>query len=275
MDRRAFENLRVLRREHAARVGDAEVCRGQDGLDRIRLRIWDGACQRDCLKGGLPACARLEGGALELLYPFGSGESLREWLFARDPGLGERRDACLTLLAQCMEDAPPPCVLALSACEENLRFSKRGARLLYLPDWGAWQEGLTQSDAVQAAARLCREVLTRDAPWHSGRLLPMELRLVLLRTRTDGYRSWGALQRDLAALPDAPPTLEGTAGKVLRGLRNVLRRLQKPLFCALTAAAVLLALLSLAAEALRRRDVKPEPWPGMTGAAGQEWGEEP
>ncbi len=275
MDRRAFEDLRVLRREHAARVGDAEVCRGQDGLNRIRLRIWDGACQRDCLKGGLPACARLEGGALELLYPFGDGESLREWLFVREPTLGQRRDACLALLAQCMEDAPPPCVLALSAGAENLRFSKRGARLLYLPDWGVWRKGLTQADAVLAAARLCRDVLTRDAPWHSGRLLPVELRLVLLRTRTGGYRSWGALQRDLAALPDAPPTLERAGRKALRGVQNVFRRLQKPLFCVLVAAAVLLALLSLVAEGLRRRDAKSEPWPGMTAAAGQEWGEEP
>ncbi len=273
MDRTAFEGLRVLRREHAARAGDSDICRGQDGLDHIRLRVREDACRRDCLDGGLPACARLEGGALELLYPFESGESLREWLFARDPGLGQRRDMCLSLLAQCMEDDPPPCVLALSARAENLRFSRRGVRLLYLPDWGAWRKGLAPADAVAAVARLCREILTRgDPPWPA---LPVELRLVLLRTQEDGYESWGKLQRDLAALPDAPPTPERAGREVLRGLWNKTRRFQKPLFCALTAAAFALALLSLGAEGLRRRDERAELWPGMVAAAGQRWGEGP
>ncbi len=281
MDRKLFEGLRVLRREHAARAGDSDICRGQDGLDYVCLRVRNDACRRDCLKGGLPARARLEGGVLELLYPSESGESLREWLFTQDPGLGQRRDMCLSLLAQCMEDRPPPCVLALSARTENLRFTEQGGRLLYLPDWGAWREGIAQADAVAAVARLCREILTRgnpQLPVRSGKLgsvLPVELRLVLLRTQEDDYESWGRLQRDLAALPDAPPTPEQAGREALRGMWNRTRRFQKPLFCALTVAALVLALLSLGAEGMRRRDEQTELWPGMITAAGQKWGEEP
>ncbi len=273
MDRTAFEGLRVLRREHAASAGDSEICRGRDGLDHIRLRVREDACRRDCLRGGVPACARLEGDALELLYPYESGESLREWLFARRPGLGLRREMCLSLLGQCLEDDPPPWVLALSARTENLRLTGHSARLLYLPDWGNWRQGLAPAHAVGAVARLCRDILTGGDPqWP---VPGVELRLVLLRTREDDYESWGKLQRDLAALPDAPPTPEQAGREALRGIWNRTRRLQKPLFCALTAAALVLALLSLGAEGLRRRDESARLWPGMTTAAGQEWGEGP
>ncbi len=273
MDRTAFEGLEVLRRAYASNAGDSEVCRGRDGLDLIRLRVWDGACQRSCLDGAIPGRARLEGGVLELLYPFGDGASLREWLFAQEPGLGARRDACLSLLAQCVEDRPPPCVLALSAREENLRFTSKGVRLLYLADWGAWREGLTPADAAGAVAGLCREILTRGTGL--GPAPPVELRLILRRTEEADYAGWGKLQRDLAVLPDALPTLDQAGRKLLSEFWRKTERFHKPVFCLVTAAALVLALLSLAAEGNRRWNERAALWPGMTAAAGQEWGERP
>jgi len=273
MDRTAFEGLEVLRLARAAGAGDAEVCRGRDGRKLVRLRVREDACLRDCLNGCLPAAARLERGVLELLYPFGDGASLREWVFERDPGLGERRDACLSLLAQCVEDRVPPCVLALSAREENLRFSPKGVRLLYLADWGAWRGRVQTAEAVGAAARLCREILTRGMP--RGPALPPELELVLRRTEEGDYAGWAKLQRDLAALPGALPTLEQEGRKLLSGLWKKTERVRKPVFCLMTAAALALALLSLAAEGARLRNERAALWPGMTAAAGQEWGVSP
>lgn len=273
MDNRTFEGLEILRVAYAARTGDSEICRGRDGREMVRLRIRESACQRDCLSGAIPARARLERGVLELLYPYEEGASLREWLFEKDPGLGERREVCLSLLAQCVEEKVPPCVLALSAREENLRFSAGGVRLCYLADWGGWKKGLTGSDAVGAAALLCREILTRGASWKAA--LPLELQLILRRTEEGDYADWGKLQRDLAALPDAPPTLEQKGRTLLRNLWRKTERVCKPIFCAAIAAALILALLSLAAEGVRRRNERAAVWPGMTAVAGQEWGERP
>lgn len=270
MDRRPFEGLEVLRRPWASRAGDSEICRGKNGLGLIRLRVRENACQRACLNGMPPARARLEGGVLELLYPFGEGVSLREWLFERTPNLGARRDACLSILTQCIADRVPPCVLALSAREENLRFSGAGVRLLYLADWGAWQKGIGAADAVRAVAELCREVLTRRLP--PGPVPPVELRLFLWRTEEEDYTDWAKLQRDLSALPDAPDTLEQAGRRLLSELWKKTERFRKPLFCVMTAAALALALLSLVAEGTRRRNERAGLWPGMTKAAGQEWG---
>jgi len=273
MDRRSFEGLKVLRRAHAANAGNAEVCRGRDGMDLIRLRVREDACQRACLGERAPACVRLERGVLEILYPFRDGASLEEWLFAEGPGLGARRDACLSLLTQCVEDRAPACVLFLSARGENLRFTPRGVRLLYLADWGAWRSGISPADAVEAAAELCREILTRGIP--AAAPLPVELRLILRRTQAGDYDGWGKLQRDVAALPDDLPTLDEAGRKLLLELWRRTERLRKPVFCLVTAAALALALLSLTAEGARRRDERAALWPGMTAAAGQEWGEIP
>lgn len=273
MDRMLFEGIEVLCRDCASNVGDSEVCRGRDGLDLIRLRVRERACQRACLDGTLPARVRLERGVLELLYPFWEGVSLREWLFEENPGLGARRDVCLSLLAQCMEDRVPSCVLALSAREENLRFSGGRARLLYLADWGKWRKKLTGADAVGGVAGLCREILTRGGV--RGAALPVELRLILRRTEEGDYADWGKLQRDLAALPDAAPTLEQAGRQLLRDIWRRTERFCKPVFCIMTAAALTLALLSLAQEAVGKRRERFALWPGMTAVAGQKWGEGP
>ncbi len=273
MDRTAFEGLTVLRREHAARTGDAEVCGREDGTKVVRLRVRDEACRRACLEETLPACVRLERGVLEILYPYETGASLKEWLFAGERTLGARRDACLALLAQCVSDRPPSCVLALSAFEENLRFTPKGLRLVYLPDWGKWRREIGRADAVAAVAALCERVLTCDLAL--GPRPPVELRLIRRRVAKGGYTRWGALQRDVAALPDALPTLEEVGKGVLRGLWEKFARLRRPLFCAITALALALAILSLGAWVVGRQRERAEGWPGMTEVAGQKWGEKP
>ncbi len=273
MDRTAFEGLAVLRREHAARAGDAEVCLRRDGTSLVRLRVRDAACQRDCLSGRLPTYVRLEQGILEILYPFETGVSLKEWLFVQERTLGARRDACLELLAQCVADRPPPCVLAWCAREENLRFSPRGLRLLYLPDWGKRRRDTAQGDAVAAVAVVCERVLTCGLTLGAGQ--PVELRLLRRRVAAGGYTRWGTLQRDISALPDTLPTLEEAGKGLLRGLRAKTARFCKPLFCVVTALALLLALCSLGAAVVRGQRDRAAVWPGMTQAAGEKWGEQP
>lgn len=273
MDRTAFEGLAVLRQEHGARVGDAEVCRRRDGTALVRLRVRDNACQRACLAGRIPAYVRLERGVLEILYPLETGVSLKEWLFNQERTLGARRDACLELLAQCVADRPPPCVLALSALEENLRFSSKGLRLAYLPNWGRWRRETREGDAVAAVAAVCEQVVTRGLSL--GPNAPVELRLFRRRVAEGGYTRWGSLQRDLSALPDALPTWEEAGKGILRGVWGKIARLSKPLFCAITAVALVLAICSLGAAAVRGQRERAVRWPGMTEAAGQKWGEGP
>lgn len=272
MDRAAFEGLEVLRRDRCAGVGDAELCRREDGETLVRLRARRGACQRACLLGGLPQNARLERGVLELIYPWETGASLREWLFDRAPSLAARRDACLALLAQCLTDRAPPCVLALSAREENLRFSDRGARLVYLADWGRWSAELGAAQSVQAVALLCGAILTQGLP--RGCVLPVELRLLRRRMEGEGYDRWETLHRDLSALPDALPSGIQRGKALLRAAARRLARLAKPAFCLVTAGALALALLSLARWALRRQNENGQRWNGMTAVAGETWGEE-
>ena len=273
MERPAFEDMEVLRRERDPGVGDAELCRREDGETLVRLRVWDADCQRVCLSGGLPRRARLERGVLELLYPAETGVSLREWLFTQEPTLGARRDACLALLAQCLEDRAPPCVLDLSARVENLRFSGRGARLVYLADWGKWSGELTAAHSVRSVAGLCGDILTRGLP--RGRAVPVELELLRRRIGSGGYERWETLHRDIAALPDTMPTGRQRGERLLRDAGRTLARFCKPAFCLLTTAALLLALASLASEAARRQSERAGRWGPMTKAAGESWGETP
>ncbi len=273
MDRAAFEGLEVLRRERAAGVGDAELCRRGDGETVVRLRVLDGACQRACLDGGLPPNARLERGVLELLYPVAAGVSLKEWLFTQEPNLGVRREACLALVAQCLADRAPPCVLALSARVEDLRFSERGAGLIYLADWGRWTGEADAERSVQAVAGLCGAILTQDLP--RGCALPVELELLRRRVEAGGYVRWEPLHRDLAALPDDVLSVKQRGERLLRGAARAGARLYKPAFCLVTAGALLLALLSLASAASRQRRDLDGDWSPMTAVAGESWGETP
>jgi len=233
----------------------------------IRLRIRDTQCQREYLTGADERGAArvgMEGETLEVVFPFADGEPLEAWFYAQRPDLGQRRDACLSLLAHCIEDRSSPGVLALAAREANLRFSQQDAWLLYLPDWNGWRMGLGTADAVGAVACLCRDILTRGKSQVEARLFPEELRLICLRCEREGYTSWEQLHRDLLAVPDRFPALEQTGRRFLAALERKTRRFRTPAACVLTAFIVLAAALSLVSALRTWRSGRENLFPGVT-----------
>lgn len=267
-----FHALRLVRREWESTLGCSDVCRGEDGEGVVRLRLRDERCQRDFLSAGEAwgAPMLLERGVLEVLYPCPEGVSLKRWLYEQRPGLGLRRDVCLSLLAHCAGTPTAPGVLVLSARVENLRFSQRDAWLLYLPDWSGWRTGFRGADAVGAAAGLCREILTGGMSRWERRRWPDELRLVCLRVQEGGYRDWSELSRDLTCLPEGLKSLGEARDYLLDALERKTRRLRRPALYALTCALVLAALLSLISVFRAWQNERRSIWPGMTPIGDQE-----
>ncbi len=122
-------------------AGDQALFSNATLFEDADLRVKDPACQREVLGAldeGIPG--RLEAGALELLLPWHGGIPLRQWLYERTPTLGQRRDACLSLLEQLIEPQGklPPCLTALSARAENLTVDNTAVYLQYLPAFQCW-----------------------------------------------------------------------------------------------------------------------------------------
>lgn len=274
MSRSAFDGLRVIRREWESETGWSDVCAAPDGREYIRLGIRDTACQRDFLSGRTDVSTRLERGVLEAVFPCREGMRLERWLEECGPTLGQRRDACMAVVAECIECPLPACVVALSAHSGNLRFSPGKAWLQMLPDWGSWQTGLDEPAAVRAAAAVCRGLLVTAAPKTVGGKRPPELELLLRRADGGDYLDWGQLQRDLAGLPESVP---GLRERLLSGLGRIRERLARFAGPALYLAAGILlaaALLSLAGRYRSWRTEQEGLWPGMTPVGGQELGGE-
>ena len=220
MDRAAFDGLRVIRREWECDTGCSDVCRTSAGEACIRLQIRDGACQREVLSGGAKSAVRLDGGTLEILLPYRDGAPFDKWL-ERKPSLGQRRDACLAIVAQCIEEKAAPTVIELSAKAENLRFTEHGAGLQLLPDWGAWRRTAAADTAtVQAVAALCAELLTSGFSKVQEHLYPVAARsqrglqfvrsipyetLLLLIPDLEPFRGMADGFRKLAELSDIRP----------------------------------------------------------------------
>ena len=208
MGRVPFDRLHTVCLTHESRTGYTEVCREPDGTLLVRLRIRSAACQRELLSGldeSVPV--RLESGVLEVLLPCREGISLRQWLYEQKPDLAQRRDACLSLLEQQVEGKVPPCLIALSANTENLIVTGRSMSLQYLPELRQWEPDMEDAQAVCAVAAVISEVLSEKVgPWRNRRISE-ELLLLTLRQEEQDYSSWGQLQRDVAAIPDAPPRL--------------------------------------------------------------------
>lgn len=264
-------SLRLLRRERESKQGCSDVCQGPDGSLWIRLQVYDPACQRACAartRADSAMALRMEGETLELLYPFRDGASLREWLLEARPGLGGRREACLSLLAGLVGDRAAADVTALSATAENLRFSRGGAWLLYLPDWSRWQGGLRTAQAVRAAAEVCLDILTGGLdPLRAG-LFPPEL--TLIQRRQGSYTGWDQLCRDLTALPEEFPSLERAGKRAAQAFRRGTRRYWWPAACAAAAALVLAAALSVSIFFWNRHDERQNLFQGMTPIGTQE-----
>jgi len=260
MRRTYFDSLRTIRLEHESRTGHVETCRGPDGTRWVKLSVSSPACQRELLElldENTPA--RLEGGVLELLLPWRDGISLRQWRYERSPTLGQRRDACLSLLEQQIEEKPPPCLTALAAYPENLVIEHTTMSLQCLPKLRDWEPGMGEAQAVRAAASVIREVLAPEPGRRSRRRLPEELRL--LERRQADYASWGQLQRDVAAVPDEPP--RGGWTPCVRRVRGWFSRYGTYILRALAAVLLAAALLSLAAAYRRWRSEEEPVWQGM------------
>lgn len=273
MRQASFDRLRTVRLVHESRNGCVEVCREPDGALRVRLRIQSAACQREFLSAldeSVPV--RLENDALEVLLPWHDGISLRQWIDEQKPTLGQRRDACLSLLEQQVEQQGrlPPCLTALAAGRQNLAFTDRAAFLRYLPELRRWEPGADSTEAVCAAAAVICEVLfCKPKPW-SGRRTPAELLLLALRQKEHDYRSWGQLQRDVAAIPDMPPRGASRLRSRLRRVRRLVCRYEKYILRLLAAALLTAALLSLNFAYRRHEREKETVWPGMPVAGNQD-----
>lgn len=270
----AFEGLRVIRRESESKAGCSEVCAAEDGSLRIRLRILDPVCQQEFLSDGPRTPVRLDRGALEAILPCREGAVLARWLEERDPTPAQCRDACLGLAAQCITCRLPPCVVALSARMENLRFSDTDTWLQMLPDWSEWRKGMGEPEAVRAVAALCRDLAAPVDGRFSRNLLAPEQILLIRRADSGDYLDWGQLQRDLAALPDTVPDLRTRMISRLSRIRSRLRRFIKPVLCAAAALLLIAAALSLTADCLRRRQEREQLWPGITAIGDQQLGKE-
>lgn len=264
MDRAAFDGLRVIRREWECDTGSSDVCQTPSGESCIRLQVHDGACQKEILRNGARSAVRLDGGTLEVLLPYRDGAPFHKWL-ERKPSLGQRRDACLAIVAQCITAEAAPTVIALSARTENLRFTEQGVWLQLLPDWGGWRKGAgTATAAVQAVAALCSELLTSGFSRVQEHLFPVELQLIFARLDSGSYQDWGQLQRDLADIPDDLLQLAHTQRTVLRRTAKIGRKFIKPAAWVVVVALLVVALLSLANSYLDWRNGDNNTWPGIT-----------
>ncbi len=263
MERETFDSLRVIRRESASEAGCSEVCRTPGGGLLIRLRIREPACQKAYLSAGATAPVRLEQEVLEVLLPYRDGDRMAVWL-AKKPTLGQRRDACLALVAQCVADPAAGCVAALAAREENLRFGPASAWLQLLPDWAAWPGGMGPGRAAEAVAGLCRQILTGGTGRARFSRDPPELQLFYARLAGGAYRSWSRLQQDLSALPDACAPWTDTVRSAARRLANRGERFARTAAVVVVALLAGAALLSLAGAYQDWRGEQAEPaWPGI------------
>lgn len=241
-----FDRLHTVRLVHESRIGCAEVCRTPDGTRWVRLRIYSTDCQRGILNGlGESIPVRLENNVLEMLLPFHEGISLREWLFEQKPALGQRRDICLSLLEQQIENKLPPCIIALSANPENLVIAGNSMFLQPLPELRRWEPGMTGPQAVCALASTIYGVLSEKAELRRGERTPEELFLIDLRQREENYTGWDQLQRDVAAIPDAPPRINLVPYRHIRRIRGWLHHYGRYILRALAALLFTAALLSL------------------------------
>ncbi|MCI8480820.1 MAG: hypothetical protein HFG08_08100 [Oscillibacter sp.] len=268
-----FDRLYTVRLAHESRNGCAEVCREADGALRIRLRMQSAPLQREVLKGldaSIPV--RLENGALEVLLPWHGGISLGQWLYEKKPTLGQRRDACLSLLKQQVElqGKLPPCLTVLAASAENLTVTGSGMFLQYLPDLRRWEPDIGEAQAVCAvAAVICETLSIKPDPWR-GRRLPEELLLLALRQKEHGYTSWGQLQRDVAAIPDTLSRGIFPLHPYTRRIRCWLRRYGKYILQVLAALLLTAALFSLISFYRRHEREKGSVWQGMPQVGNQD-----
>lgn len=264
-----FNCLHTVRLEHEGGLGSVDLCREPDGTGWIRLRLTNPLCQREFLEVLDPTVpVRLEHGVLELLLPWQEGTAVNAWLYSCSPTLGQRRDACLALLQQLLENRGrlPPCLTVLSAKPENLSVGQDGIFLQYLPALRDWQPGMTEAQAVCAAAAAIGQVLAPEP----NRPVPDAVQLLLRRQAQLDYSGWDQLQRDLASVPDEP---SGAATAWRTGAQRIFRRLhrfEKLFLYGMAGLLLVAALLSLLSAYRQQRRAAQLAWPGMYLAGNQD-----
>lgn len=270
MKRVRFDRLYTVRLESESQNGRTEVCREPDGTRWVKLCIRAPDCQREILNAldeRVPV--RLERGVLEVLIPWQEGISLQEWLYERTPTPGQRRDACLSLLARQMDAPLPDCLIALSARPENLVVTGNGsAALQCLPDLRAWEPGLGEAQAVCAVSAVINKVLTPEPGKLTG--ISEELQLMRRRQMERDYTSWSQLQRDVSAVPDKPPHINRLWLSGMRRMQGRVFRWSKYILRLLAALLLAAALLSLILTYRQRRNETGPVWQGMPQVGGQD-----
>lgn len=273
MHRTRFDRLHTVRLACESKNGCMEICREPDGTQWIRLCVKSPACQRGLLSEldeTIPV--RLENGALELLLPWHEGISLRQWVYEQKPTLGQRRDACLSLLEQHLKPQGklPPCLTALAARVENLTVADTSVFFQCLPELRHWTPGMGEAQAVCAVAGVICEILAPEPSRWPFQRLPEEVQLLYRRQKERDYISWGQLQRDVAAIPDELPRFTSVWRSWMRRVRSLLDQYQAYILRILAAVLLAAALLSLLSAYRQRQDGDKTVWPGMPQVGNQD-----
>ncbi len=265
----AFDGLSVLVRAFDGPEGCSEICVYEGGLRVIRICLGQVEYQRELLSAGWPGIPlRVEEQVLELLPPWREGEPFAVWLSAR-PDLAHRRDACLSILGQCLSDRVPACILTPAVCVENLIFTGEGAGLQYLPDCSRWAYGASEDEAVAALAQVFRRLLTQGLTRWEAQHFPPELCLFCSRIEGAGYCRFWQLQRDLSVIPGGFRQPSEAIRECIRRWKAWFCRLMRPAARMLAVVLAVAALLSLiSAYRLHLQDHRNR-WPGISPIGGQ------
>lgn len=264
MQKTAFDELTVLCRTQESRAGCAEVCQDASGAKTVRVRIRHPDIQKEVLaqlRECFPAC--LSDGVLDLLLPWREGKTLAEWLYTAKPSLGQRRDACLSLLADLIALSAAPGLIALSAATENLCFTAQHCHLQLLPDLTIWHPGIGAAQMVGSVARLMQEILVAGQSAGDRYRFPAEMQLILRRCDLGAYVGWDLLQQDLAALPDDLRPVDWFLRQARARLYRIVNRYIPVVIRILVAVLAVAALLSLVSAYRTQRSEQKNTWPGM------------
>lgn len=264
MQKAVFDELTVLYRAHESRTGCSELCQDASGAKHIRVRIRNPMMQKEILSQlakRIPA--RLSSGVLDLLLPWQDGQTLAEWLYASKPNLGQRRDACLSLLADLIAFPTVPSLIALSAAPENLCFTAQHCHLQRLPNLSVWHPGMQAESMIRSVASLMKEILTTGQSKNSQYRFPVEMQLVLLRCDLGNYTSWDSLQQDLVALPDELHPVGWFFQKIRAWLCRIAARYVPTATRVIVVLLAVAALLSLASAYRTWQSEQKNTWPGM------------
>lgn len=264
MQKAIFDDLTVLCRAHESLAGCSELCQDVSGAKTIRVRICNPIMQKEILSQltrNIPA--RLSCGVLDLLLPWQEGQTLSEWLYAVKPNLGQRRDACLALLAELITFPAVPSLITLSTTTENLCFTARHCHLQLLPDLSNWHPGMGEKSMIGSVASLIKEILIANQSKHSRHRFPVEMQLILLRCDLGSYTGLDSLQQDLAALPDELYRVGWFLEKKRAWLYRIAARYLPTAIRVIVVLLAMAALLSLISAYRTWQSEQKNTWPGM------------